>query len=271
MKKEEMTMSSAPSWKAPHLVAASTRRNLLVFVGLLLLVVLLSVYESLLIKPAVDQVVKNADLVSYLVSLMLSLAAAVLMMESGYHARKAHIDGVRISVSRALVAGWALIGLGLALLRLLPEPQVVSLLDDLNAPTTDDGLGRRLLVAGVMLLVYVGAGILNNATGRSLFNPVAQAHASARRSRARLERRIAKRRARVALAFERLEVARGDLAAVPKLRTSAEQSVDAYFEELRQSARLRMLLPLGDPSITSAVAEDPRGDDGSAPQLQAVL
>jgi len=247
-----------PTWKNAHLAAASTRRNRSVFVSLLALVLALSMYEALLIKPIMDLVLAGSDAESYFVAVMLAVSAATMMLESGYLARKARVDGDRAIVPWLLVLGWLLVGGALFTLRLVPESD-----------------GQQLvpppLLATVIALVYLGAGVLNNAAGRSLFNPVAQAHASARRSRARVEHRIARQRRRVVRAFERLEVVRGDLVVASQLRASAEATAAAYFEQLRQAARLRMVLPLGDPAVTSAVGQDLGGGSGTdGPRIQAV-
>lgn len=242
----------AAAWSAPHLAIVSNRQNSAVFWALLLLVGALSCYEAVLIKPAVDLVLNESDVWSWIVAVMLSVAAAVMMLESGYLARKARGEGHRSGTAVWLLVTWAVLGLGIAVLRWDGIVQTQTPLTIGGVSTAQGDPREAWLIPLVLLAVFNAAGVMNNATGRTLFNPFARGHASARRTRARLTRRIARERAALADLVEQLEVAKSDLLTVPELRESAERTIEAFFAELLEETRLRMLLPLGEPEITSA-------------------
>jgi hypothetical protein len=271
-----VTPHAEPSWKAPHLAAATSRRNRSLFTFLLVLIVATSLYEGLLIKPAVAVALHSSNELSYVVAFLIALAAAVSMMEAGHLQRKTRVEGDRSNFPTTLIVGWALFGLGLTALRFVPEPRAVSFAGTFQTAASPADSAPNWLIAIVMLVVYVGAGLLSRAAGYSLLNPVAQAHASVRRERARLERLIRKQRPKTIAALERLEVARGDFAAITTQRQGAGAVITAFFDQLLERARIRMLLPFGDPSITSAISAESPDDDGGVseadvPAVRAVL
>lgn len=236
-------------WRAPHLAGLSPAAYWTGQTVMLGLVTFASLYDALFLKPAVDLVVDSGELWDLFIALTVSLVAALLMMKAG-HLHRENAGRARQPWGWPIIA-WLVLGAGLVFLRYnaaaLAAPTI-------QGVSTGDDPSTYRMVAIVLLAVYLASGILNFYAGRMIFNPIARAFFSAQASDRRLGKRIIEARTALRRTTEHVEVARGDLLALPALREERDRELVAFGDQLKAEARLRIANHLADPAATGITA-----------------
>jgi hypothetical protein len=210
----------------------------------------LSLTDAIIIKTTWNQVLLQAEIISWILAICTAIGGAALMWVSGALAAKAqlHPNRILLIVSGCAVLAWAALGAGLFWMRWnaaeLAGDAVV-----LEGQVADDSSAQvHQLMAIVMIALYLLPGVLAWADGYTLSHPV---EARQRRSYARLSdltTRIARVEAEAVKVAQLLQLHADEIALVTDRANQAKRANASLAAELRAYARGEVLRRLGTPN-----------------------
>ncbi len=251
------TPSSSTAWAARHLLS-STARSYWVSMGLrILMLIAFSCADLIFIKGTLDLILDQQEAVSWTVAIVLTIGSVAIMVKAGYLYRKAQDDGHGRGWILVLVAGWALLGVALVVMRFNGAEWTSSAIAVEGQVGAVDETAKHQGIALLLGLIYISAGVFAYFEGMHDINPTAIEYMSLRPRVARLIDDITAQRGIVARAAEDLERAKGNLAALPDARAAAEGALRYRAEELMALARVRIANALGDPAATGITEIEP--------------
>lgn len=252
------TSTTGHGWTAPNLADETHIRYLSRAFLTLAILLVISLADLLLIKSTLDLVLRLRQNLSWLTAVGLTVAAIAAMMSAGAEARKRHATGDRGTVRLVLlITGWALVGLGMFVLRWNAS-------DFKFAEAQEDGArppDNEWLVALVMLAVFVVTGALAFLDGWKLTNPVAARGRRTRRELAKVLRRLPDLEAHYARLLQHQAIHLEQLARAQPDREAAERAHRALLDRLKEFARIRIAAHLRDPAATGVIRSRPGQDE----------
>lgn len=246
-------------WKAPGLADETNRHYVARVVVTIAILLVISLADLLLIKSTLDRVLRLRQELSWLTSVGLTVAAIAAMMYAGAEAKRRYATGDRNTARLVLlVTGWALVGLGMFVLRW--NASAFTFVEE-----TDSGGTRppdnEWLVALVMLAIFVVTGALAFLDGWKLTNPVAARGRRTRRELAKVLRRLPDLEAHYARLLQHQAIHLEQLAQAQPDREAAERAHQALLDRLKEFARIRIAAHLGDPAATGVIRSRPSREE----------
>lgn len=241
------------AWHAPHLVGVT----LFTYVALraLFMIPLLAggTTELSFVKGTIDIVIDQAEIISWLVSIGITLLSITSMLLSGHLFRAAKAVHQKPTFGRLLIAGWAVLGLFLVVIRFNGASWATSsiVVGGAALDTGGDDVAKEQALAFILALVYLACGILAFVEGNKLFNLAAQGLIRVRRRLAGLKPKLSDQYGLVNRLAEVLQIARGVLADQPAALRTAEIRLAAAADSLKSDARHRISWHLGDPGSSN--------------------
>lgn len=206
---------------------------------------------------------------SWLLAIGLATAAVALAYRVGTATTDLRAgDGHAKSKAVAAALGWAALGVMLFWLRWNAASLSGVSIDFDGAGDTEAALAqeREHLIAVVLAGIYIATGVVAWIDGQKLHNPLAKVFRIAHRKRRQLERHAAKHSGRVVRFRRHVEMARSQLEAIEGEREAALHELEKLGAELKDYARIRIAIALGDPASTGVVRT--RADRTTAAQEQ---
>lgn len=253
---------ASSKWASPELAdesAAAYRIRLLSAFGLLGLI---SFADLLLVKTTFNVILRDAEWLSWVLGVSLTLAAVAMAFFAGRYSRQAVAGGPSVKSDQAivgiLIVLWLVLGAGIFLLRWNAAEFAPAQVAYEGAQTTSVEEAKERLLAVVLAAVYLATGGLAFVDGYRLTNPVAAAMRTARGRLEKLRPRLQERIGVVARLRENLTAAELEYARLPEQLAEAIAARETLAEELKALARVQIAMHLGDPSATGVVRPDSR-------------
>jgi hypothetical protein len=232
-------------------IAASPRRYLVGLGARIGALILFALADVIFIKTTIDIVLLSADVISWLVAVLLAIGAVVMAVTTGHLAHVAAAEGRRALPAHLLIVGWAALGAALVAMRFNAAAWTAAPIqvEGAAAPAFDEAAMHRGM-AVLLALVYLASGVWGYVEGRHLFNPFAQAYVIGRLRRPGVVARVISQGGLVDRSVEDLRRAREQVAALTGTRRAAENARRSLAAELMAEARVRIANALGDPGST---------------------
>lgn len=245
-------------WGARWLVGISWPWFIAIVLGAGLLLAVVSAADTVLVKSAFDPLIGELEVFSWMVAVATAVLAALAALEAGRLMRKHRASGeITVAGPVATIAGWALVGLGLFVLRWkgagLTAPQVVF---EGSSPAADDGSGH-LMMAMVLATLHLVTGATAFAQGFVLTNPEAFALRTARWAHRNLPAQLAEAEALTTRLAHNLGTRLQVIAEAEQAAETARQTRRAVAAHVRAATRLRVAQHLGRPEDTGLVRQPP--------------
>lgn len=249
--------TKAGAWHAPHLVGVTSSRYW--FVRGLFMIPLLAggTTELSFLKGTVDTVIDQAEIVSWFVSIGITLLSITSMLFSGHLFRVAKAFHQKPTTGALLIAGWAVLGLLLVVIRFNGASWTTSsIMVGGVALGGSDNVEKEQALAFILALIYLACGLLAFVEGNKLFNLAAQGFLRVRRRLASLRLKLYEQYGLVNRLAETLQIARGVLDDQPAALRTAQIRLASAADSLKSDARHRISWHLGDP-ISSNITDLP--------------
>ncbi|WP_298797603.1 hypothetical protein [uncultured Pseudonocardia sp.] len=229
---------------------------LLVLDGLVL--ALVSVADLFFVKSALDPLLGAAETVSWLVAVALAVLGVVAPVQAGRSARVHLATGHDGAIAIALVAVWALLGVGLFVLRWKAGDLTVTVHYEGDTGSADDAAAQgHHLMAIVLATLHAATGVTAFVSGYHLTNPVAFALRTARWAHTRVQRRLGPAEALFQRVVWNLGARVSDMAEAEQSAATARRVRQAVAAHVQAVARARIAQHLGDPSATGVTGPQP--------------
>jgi hypothetical protein len=238
---------------AAHVVAVACR---------LLLLAGLTCGDLVAIKSTLDHVLRLSGLFSWVLAVAVTALSVYAARTGGQEFRVLTATRWR-HPSTAVTVGvvvmvWAGLGAGLLWMRWHAAQLVPAVAQwEGQTATSDTSSAREHVLAVVLATVYALTGVMAWIDGKAMTNTATTAMRQARRRAAQLERQLSVKEGQVARHAEHLAAAEHDLARLPHDHQDAVAAHLALAGELKDWARLRMAVHLGDPASTGMVRYRP--------------
>lgn len=241
------------AWHAPHLVGETLSTYVLIRALFMIPLIAGGTTELSFVKGTIDVVLDQAEIISWMVSIGITLLSITSMLLAGHLFRVAKAVHQKPTLGIWLIAGWAILGLSLVVIRFNGASWAASAISVGGAPleTGGENVAKEQALAFILALVYLACGILAFVEGNKLFNLAAQGLIRVRRRLAVLRPRLSEQYGLVNRLAEVLQIARGVLNDQPHALRTAQIRLAAAADSLKSDARHRIALHLGDPSATN--------------------
>ncbi|MBL8931164.1 MAG: hypothetical protein JNL54_13665 [Kineosporiaceae bacterium] len=218
-----------------------------------------------LIKSTLDHVLRLAERYSWVVAISLATLSVALMLTAGVESRLAG-DPSRprpggLTIGRALVGVWLLLGLALLVMRW--NSGMFSRIDpSFEGATESVKATPDHLMALLLLAVHAATGALAWTDGWRMTNPVAAVARLLHRRERKLLDALPALLGRVARIQEQTVLHRRQVAAIEQERDEALAANTYLFHELQSEARVRIAELLGNPAATGVTRQRAVSEDG---------
>lgn len=228
---------------------------LLVLDGLVL--ALVSVADLFFVKSALDPLLGEAETISWLVAFALAALGVVAPVQAGRSARVHQATGHDGALALALLVVWALLGVGLFVLRWKAGDLTVTVQYEGDTGSDDTAAQAHHLMAIVLATLHVATGVTAFVSGYHLTNPVAFALRTARWAHVRVQRRLGPAEALLQRVVWNLGARVSDMTEAEQAAATARRTRQAVAAHVQAVARARIAQHLGDPSATGVTRPQP--------------
>lgn len=260
------------AWHAPHLVGVTLFSYLLVRALFMIPLLASATTELSFVKSTIDIVIDQAESISWLVSIGITVLSITSMLLSGHLFRAAKAARQKPTFGRLLIAGWSVLGLFLVVIRFNGANWATSSIavGGAGLNTGGDDVSKEQALAFILALVYLACGVLAFVEGNKLFNLAAQGLIGVRRRLTALRPRLSEQYGLVNRLAEVLQMARGVLADQPNALQTAQTRLAAAADSLKSDARHRISWHLGDPG-SSNITDPPSATSPTYPRAGFAL
>jgi hypothetical protein len=263
------------AWMAVDLADEDDRGRQLRVGALWPILAVVTAADLILIRTTFNRVLGDSEWLSWLLGAGLTFASVVAAFQAGAQARNAlawrYGRNPHRALAIALMTGWAIMGLAIFWLRWRaadfapPGVQFEAATADLGDAAREET--REQILAVVLAGIYLLTGLLAFTDGFLHTNPAARALQGVNRQIAALSPLLDAKEGRVTRVQENLAIHEYELAAIDHDKQIALASRRALANELKEHARVRIAIHLGDPSKTGLVRliEPTLGQESAGP------
>lgn len=246
------TKAAPLGWKARALVSVTWPWFVLGLLADGLILLAGAAGDLAFIKSALDPLLGQSELLSWGVSIGLSLVSLAAAVHVGRGYRKYRATGEEGVLPVAVAVGWSVLGLALFVLRIAGDATVVPGFE--GAVAADDD---HVLMAVVLLGMHVALGILAAVSGYAFTNPEAYALRNARWAHAGLLKRLPGAEAVFTRMATNLGARVAEMSEAEQAAETAKAVRRAVAAHVQAVARVRIAEHLGSPEDTGGTRPHP--------------